>query len=60
MLVWSCIEQEDDYILKRVLNFEVEGQRKKGMLKWTWKKQVEEGSMKKVGLSRDDGLCQSK
>ena len=38
--------------MRRTLNFEVEGQRKKGRLKWTWKKQVEEESMK-VGLNRD-------
>ena len=40
----------------RTLNFEVEGQMKKGRLKRTWKKQVEEESVK-VGLRREDALC---
>ena len=40
------------------LNFEVEDQRKKGRPMWTWKKQVEEESMK-VGLRMEDVLCQS-
>ena len=47
------------HILRRALDFEVEGQRKKGRLKNTWKKQVDEKSMK-VCLRREDTLCQSK
>ena len=39
--------------------FVVEGQREKGRLKRTWKKQVEEESVK-VGLRMEDALCQSK
>ena len=41
------------------LDFEVEGQRKRGWLKRTWKKHVEEESVK-VGLRRKDALCLSK
>ena len=37
------------HVLRRALDFEVEGQRKKGKAKRTWKKQVEEESVK-VGL----------
>ena len=37
-------------------NFEVEGQRKKGSSMRTWKKQVEDESMK-IGLRRKDALC---
>ena len=37
----------------------VEGQRKKWRLNWTWKRQIEDESVK-VGLRRDDALCQSK
>ena len=40
------------------LDFGVGGQRKKGRLKRTWKKQIEEESIK-VGLSREDALCRS-
>ena len=40
------LRKEDGHILRRALNFEVECQRKKGRPKRTWKKQVEEESMK--------------
>ena len=45
--------KEDGHVLRRTLDFDVEGQRKKGRLKRTWKKQVDEESMK-VGLRRKD------
>ena len=41
------------------LDFEVEGQRKKGRPKRTWKIQVEEESVK-IGLRMEDALCRSK
>ena len=50
------IRRENYHILRRVLDFEVEGQGKKGRSKRTWKKQVEEESVK-VGLRREDALC---
>ena len=53
------LRREDGHVLSRALEFEVESQRKKGRLKRTWKKQVEEESMK-VGLIWEDALCQSK
>ena len=37
-------------------DFEVESHRKKGRLKRTWKKQVEEESVK-VGLRREGAIC---
>ena len=49
------LRREDGYVLRRALDFEADGQRKKG----TWKKQVEEES-EKVGLRREDTLCRSK
>ena len=52
------LRREDGHILRRALNFEVEGQRNKEMPKRTWKKQVEEESMK-AGLRRKDALCRS-
>ena len=50
------LRREDGLVLRRALDFAVEGQRKKGMPKRTWLKQVEEESVK-VGLRREDGLC---
>ena len=46
------LRRQDGYVMKRALEFEVEGQKKKR----TWKKQVEEESIK-VSLSRQDALC---
>ena len=53
------LRREDGCVLRRALEFEVEDQRKKGRLKRTWKKQIEVESVK-VGLRREDALCQSK
>ena len=53
------LRREDKHVLRRALDFEVEGQGKKGRPKRTWKKQVEEESVK-VGLRREDALCRSK
>ena len=58
-MVWSCVLREDGHVIRMALDFEVKGKRKKGRLKRTWKKQVEEESMK-VGLRRKDALCRSK
>ena len=40
------MRREDGNVLRRALNIEVEGQRKKGRPKRTWKKQVEEENAK--------------
>ena len=40
------LSREDGHVLRMTLDFEVEGQRKKGRLKRTSKKQVEEESVK--------------
>ena len=50
------LKREDSHVLRRILDFEVKGQRKNGRLKRTWKKQVDEESVK-AGLRRDDALC---
>ena len=44
--------------MRRALDLEAEGERGKGRPKRTWKKQVEEESVK-VGLRRKDALCRS-
>ena len=49
---------EDGQVLTRALHFGVEVQRKKGRPNRTWKKLVEEESVK-VGLRREDALCRS-
>ena len=53
------LRREDGHILRRALNYEVEGQRKKGRPRRMWKKLVEEESMK-VCLRRKDSSCRSK
>ena len=52
------MRREDGHVLRRALDFQAEGQRRKGKLKWTWVKQVEEESLK-VDLRREDALCRS-
>ena len=49
------LRREDGHVMTRSLDFEVEGHRMKRRPKRTWKKQVEEESVK-VGLSREDAL----
>ena len=53
------LRREDGHIFRRALDSEVEGQRKKGRLKRTWKWLVEEESMK-VGFRREDAHFYSK
>ena len=50
------LRKYDYHVLRRALNFEVEGQGKKWRPKRTRGKQVEEESVK-VGLRREDALC---
>ena len=47
----DVLRREDGHVLRRALDFEVNGQRKKGRPKWTWKKKVKEES-RKDGLRR--------
>ena len=53
------LQREDGHVLRMVLDFEVEGQRKKVMPKRTWKKKGEEESVK-VGLRMEEVFHQSK
>ena len=46
-------------MLRRALDFEVKGQKKKGRLKRTCVKQVEEENVK-IALRREDTLCRTK
>ena len=54
----SCVGREDGDVLRRALDFEFEGQRKKGWQKRTWKYPEEESV--KVRLRREDALCRSR
>ena len=47
------IRREDDNMLKKAMMMEVNGQRKRGRPKMTWKRQVEE-RVKKVGLKIEE------
>ena len=40
------LRREDDRVLRMTVDFEVEGQRKKGSMRRTWKKGVEEEGVK--------------
>ena len=52
------LRREDDDVMRRAIDLEVEDKMKKGRYKRTWKKQVEEESGK-VGTRRKDTLCRS-
>ena len=53
------LRREYGHVLRKALDFEVEGQQKKDRPKRTWKKLVEEESVK-VGLRMEDALFRSK
>ena len=49
------LRRDDDSVLRVALNLEVNDKRKRGRLKKTWKKQVEEDT-EKIGLKKEDVL----
>ena len=53
------LRRDDDSVLRVSLNLEVTGKRKRGRLKKTWKKQVEEET-EKIGLMKEDALRRDK
>ena len=57
--IYAALSRENGHVVRRALDFEVEGQQKKGRPKRTCKKQVDEEGVK-VGLRREDTLCRSK
>ena len=52
------LRREDCHVLRMAFDFEVECQRRKMRPKRTWRKQVEDESVK-VGLRRKDAHCRS-
>ena len=52
------LRRDDGHVMKRALNFDIEGEMKKRKQKNRWK-QVDEERMK-VGLRREYGVCRSK
>ena len=53
------LRREEDNVLKRALRFTVEGQRRRGRPRKTWKRQVED-SNRTVGLKEEDALDRAK
>ena len=49
------LRREDDHVLRKALEFEVKGKRRRGRPKRKWKKQVEE-DCGRVGVRREDAL----
>ena len=58
-MVWTCGWRDDNSILKKAMMLEVNGQRKRGRPKQTWKRQVEE-SMKKIRLEVEEARMLSR
>ena len=55
MCVCVVLRRDDGHLLRKVLEFEVKGKRKRRRPKKTWKTQVEKES-KSVGLEKEDAL----
>ena len=53
------LRRDDWHVLRKVLEFEVKGKRKRGRPKKTWKMQVEKES-KSVGLEREDAMSRAR
>ena len=53
------LKKDDDSVLKVAQDLEVNGKRKRGQPKKTWKKQVEEET-EKIGLKKKDALNRAK
>ena len=49
------LRSDDGHVLRKALEFEVKGKRKRGQPKKTWKTQVEKES-KNVGLEKEDAM----
>ena len=49
------LRRDDGHVLRKALEFEVKGKRKRGRPKEMWKMQVEKDS-KSVGLEKEDAL----
>ena len=49
------LRRDDEHVLRKALEFDVRGKRKRGRPKKTWKKQVEKES-KSLGLEKKDAM----
>ena len=54
-----CTEEDDDSVMRVVLDRAVSGTEKRGQTKKIWEKQVEEET-EKIGLKKEDALNQAK
>ena len=50
---YGHVLRREENVLRKALRFTVDGQRRRGQPRKTWKRQVEE-SMKNVGLKKED------
>ena len=57
-MIQACVEEDDGHVLRKALEFEVKGKRKRRRPKKTWKMQVEKDS-KNVGLEIEGGCVES-
>ena len=53
------LRREEDDILRKALCFKVEGQRRRGWPRKTWKNQVKD-DIRKIGLKKENALNRSK
>ena len=53
------LRREDSDVLKKALNFSVNGKRKRGRPKMTWRRRVEE-EIHSIGLEKKDAINRSK
>ena len=53
--VRACVEEDDGHVLRKALEFEVKGKRKRGRPKKALKTQVQKES-KSIGLDKEDAL----
>ena len=53
------LRRDDGHVLRKALEFEVKGKRKRGQPKKTWKTQVDKKS-KSVGLEKKDAMNQAR
>ena len=58
-MVRYVLRRDDEHVLRKALEFEVKGKRKRGRSKKTWKTQVEKES-KSVALEKEDALNRSR
>ena len=52
-MIRACVKRDDGHVLRKALEFEMKGKRKRGRTRKTWRSQVEK-ERKSVGLKKED------